>query len=293
MGKQIQIANPIYDVVFKYLLEDNKIARLIISKIIETEVVELDFSAKERTMEMEHQSLTVYRLDFTARIKTGANRYKTVLIEIQKAKFPTDIMRFRKYLGEQYGDHDNTYLAEEKGRELKKARPIISIYFLGHRLENIDTSLIKIKRHYYDSITGKEIQTRDDFIESLTHDSYVIQVPCLKSRRRNDVEILLSVFDQERSGPDHHILNVDEADFPAEYQPIIRRLQRAIAENKVRETMDIEDEVLAELEDKERFIELQREQLREKETKLEETKKQLDEKDRIIEELRQIIKNLK
>jgi len=29
----IQIANPIYDVVFKYLMEDNKIAKLIISTI--------------------------------------------------------------------------------------------------------------------------------------------------------------------------------------------------------------------------------------------------------------------
>ena len=33
MNKLIQIANPIYDVVFKYLLEDNKIAKLIISRI--------------------------------------------------------------------------------------------------------------------------------------------------------------------------------------------------------------------------------------------------------------------
>ena len=35
------IANPIYDVVFKFLMEDNKIAKLLISKIINEEVIEL------------------------------------------------------------------------------------------------------------------------------------------------------------------------------------------------------------------------------------------------------------
>ncbi|MCP4402531.1 MAG: hypothetical protein GY801_35150 [bacterium] len=37
----MHIANPIYDVVFKYLLEDNEIAKLLISTIISEEVVEL------------------------------------------------------------------------------------------------------------------------------------------------------------------------------------------------------------------------------------------------------------
>jgi hypothetical protein len=75
-------------------------------------------------------SLTVYRLNFTATIKT-AQAYKRVLIEIQKAKFATDIMRFRKYLGEQYTSENNTYRADER----KVAMPIVSIYFLGQTLE--------------------------------------------------------------------------------------------------------------------------------------------------------------
>jgi hypothetical protein len=40
------IANPIYDVVFKYLMEDNKIAKLIISKIINDEIIELNAKNK-------------------------------------------------------------------------------------------------------------------------------------------------------------------------------------------------------------------------------------------------------
>ena len=288
-----KIANPIYDVVFKYLMEDNKIAKLIISKIIEMEVVELEFLPTERTFELKNKSLTVYRLDFAAKIKTSKNISKIVLIEIQKAKFSTDIMRFRKYLGEQYCNEENTYTEIVNKKKTKKARPLISIYFLGHKLNNIDASLIKIKRNYFDSITGEKIKFRDDFIESLTHDSFIIQIPCLKARRRNDVEILLSIFDQENSSSDNHILSLDEDQFPEELRPIIRRLQRAISEEEIRATMDIEDEILEELEDKERTIAEQQEQIFEKDKVIEEKDKVIGNKDKAIEEKDKAIEELK
>ncbi len=61
----------------------------------------MSFKPQEGTVFLEQRSLTVYRLDFSAKIKTTEGT-KTVLIEIQKAKLATDIIRFRKYLGEQY-----------------------------------------------------------------------------------------------------------------------------------------------------------------------------------------------
>ena len=83
---------------------------------------------------------------------------------------------------------------------------------------------------------------------------------------------------------DHHILNVKEEDFPEKYRPLIRRLQRAIAEPDVRKTMDIEDEILEDLQNKEREMARMAQQI-------EEDRKMLDEKDRIIEELRKKLKN--
>ena len=41
------IANPIYDAVFKYLLADNRIAKLLISTIIEEDIKELEFRPEE------------------------------------------------------------------------------------------------------------------------------------------------------------------------------------------------------------------------------------------------------
>jgi hypothetical protein len=281
----MQIANPIYDAVFKYLMDDNRVARLLISKIIGQEILDLEFQPLENRVDIEHRTFTVYRLDFSARIKTETGETKQVIIEIQKAKFPTDIMRFRKYIGQQYISDKNTAVVEEK----KIALPIISIYFLGHQLQNTDAPVIKVKRNYIDLSTGKEIHEKEEFIESLTHDSYIIQIPHLKDRRRTELEMLLGVFDQSNISEDHHILNIREEDFDPHFRSLIRRLQRAVEEPKIRKTMDIEDEVLQELENKERAIYNRDQLLKEKDKLIENNKKAIKEKDKTIEENRKSI----
>ncbi|MBF0224028.1 MAG: hypothetical protein HQK76_01120 [Desulfobacterales bacterium] len=198
------------------------------------------------------------------------------------------------YLGEQYAKEDNIVIkTNKKGVEQKQDLPIISIYFLGHNLEHTDASVIKVNRNYIDIIEGKEITKREEFIESLTHDSYVIQISKLKGKRRNELEILLSIFDQSNIEEDHHILNVKEEDFPKKYRIIIRRLQKAISEKIVRKTMDVEDEILAELENKERAIAKKELVIEEKNKIIEEKDKALEEKDKEIEELKRKLEQLK
>jgi len=271
-----QIANPIYDVVFKYLMEDAKVAKLLLSAIIGEEVEVLELLPQENTLELEKRSLTVYRLDFSAKIRTEEG-LKNVIIEVQKAKFSSDIMRFRKYLGEQYRKSD---------------LPIINIYFLGHQLDFIQNPFIKIKRDYYDGVTGEVIHQKEAFIESLSHDSFVIQVPYLKKRYRSELEALLSVFDQSNiASGDEHLLNIDENLYPEKYRELIRRLQRAVAEPDMRKKMDIEDEIIRDLEDLERQIEKQEQELHasrktilEKEQKLQEREQTIHQNRKTIEE---------
>lgn len=262
------IANPIYDVVFKYLMEDAKIAKLLISSIIQMEVKSLQFlpqefvgdipsqkGKKKGSLHKERLGLTVYRLDFTAKIKTPEGE-KQVIIELQKAKFPTDIMRFRKYLGEQFANKENTQKVKINGRTRKVALPIISIYFLGHRLDKTEASAIKVSRQYIDMITGEIIPVKEAFIESLTLDSHIIQIPFLTDKRRSELEILLSVFDQSTAvDKEHHILNMNEANFPTKFHPIIRKLHQAIESQEMKQKMELEDGIVDELEDMEREIE--------------------------------------
>ena len=45
----VNIANPIYDSVFKYLMEDERIAKTLISALLKKEVVEVDMRRNEYT----------------------------------------------------------------------------------------------------------------------------------------------------------------------------------------------------------------------------------------------------
>lgn len=222
-------------------MEDGKIAKLIISSIIGETIESLNFMPQEFTSNLDDiktprkhgSSKTVCRLDFSARIKTKTG-LKNVIIEIQKAKFAADIMRFRKYLGQQYANKENLQKVKEGNRMRKVGIPIVSSYFLGHKLNTTKASVIGIKRSYTDLITGKEIKTREMFIESLTHDSYVIQIPELVQKCRNELEKLLSVFDQSTAiDGEQHILNIKEEDFSEKYRPIIRKLQTAIQSSDI------------------------------------------------------------
>ncbi len=264
----VVIANPAYDVVFKYLMEDNKIAKLLLSDLLHEEIVELEFRPQEYSLEV--ISLTVYRLDFKAKIKSADGTEKVVLIEVQKAKFPTDIVRFRKYVGEQYSSQQNIIEIEKK--ELK-ALPIITVYFLGYNLEsNPQYPVVRVNRTVVDNSTGEKIEIKDVFIESLTHDCIIVQIPKLKKIRRNELEMILSLFDEEE---DKQELIIDESIYPDRYKGIIERLKRAIMASEIRKNMEVEDEVIKSFKLVEESKEMLQQELEQKERKLKQKEKEL------------------
>jgi hypothetical protein len=281
-----KVANPIYDVVFKYLLSDNKIAKLLISDLLGMEINTLEFRPQEFATDPENKTLTVYRIDFKAEIVLPTGEKLIVLIEIQKAKFTTDLIRFRKYLAEQYGSKQNTIEQDNKTIPL----PIITIYFLGYGLDTSkNIPIIRVKRQYLDNYNGDVLQGKELFIETLTHDSIIVQIPALKKQRRNDLEKALSVFEVGKVQE----VSINEDDYPERYKTVIRQLLKAIADNNIRKTMDIEDEILEDLEKKERLISRQRQELVEKDEKLAEKDEKLAEKDEIIKKLQDDLNKLK
>ncbi len=285
----MHIANPIYDSVFKYLLEDNESAILLLSGLLGEEIEKLQLLPQEGTSEirLKHRSLTVYRMDFSATIRTPTGS-RQILIEIQKAKFASDIMRFRRYLGEQYKE---STAKSEQGHPL----PLHTIYFLGYKLDHVKNPVIKVNRHYYDGSTGQRIDDeKEDFIETLTHDSIIIQIPYLNEQGKSDLDRLLRIFDQHQHlGHDLHILNISDRQYPQKYQRLIRRLQRAMADDELRQTMDIEDDILLELGDKEReaarALEGEKAALEDKDRAVEEKDQALEDKDRAVEEKDQAV----
>ena len=236
----MRIANPMYDAAFKYLMDDRAAARLLVGAVLGEEVVSLEALPQERAGRSSPaaageppsgEMLTVRRVDFAATVRTAAGERLRVLVEVQKARFTDEVMRFREYLGRHYADRDN-YDAGVDGR--RRHRPLRAIYILGECLPRTAATVLRVAREYVDGVSGERLSEREEFVEALSHDCWVVQVPLLASRRRTDLERLLSVFDQELRVPgDRHVLEVDEREIPEVYAPVLRRLEGAVASVEV------------------------------------------------------------
>ena len=193
------IANPIYDVVFKRMMENERVAKFFIGTLLDEAIEAVEVKPQEFTYTDELAGLAVFRLDFLATIRTSTGELKKVLIEIQKAKNQIDLMRFRNYLAEQYKKEDTI-------NDEKVGLPITTIYILGFKLPEILTPCIKVERNYKDLINKTTLETKSDFVEKLTHDSYVVQVERITDRYQTILDKLLSVFEQTNFVDDKKII---------------------------------------------------------------------------------------
>jgi len=236
------IANPIYDVVFKYLLEDVEIARELLSTILGEEIQRIELKPQETATEKSGGGISILRFDFKAIIKKKNGELQKVLIELQKAKKAFDVMRFRRYLGDNYRKEDD--VLNDRGELEKRPLPIISIYFLGFPLDNIHAGVVKINREYRDVVTQEILDIKEDFVELLTHDSYLIQVRKLPPKARTKLERILQVFSPiyQTTDSQHQLDFQGDTDDPL-IKKMLDRLGRAIASEEIRNNMDLEDEL--------------------------------------------------
>lgn len=204
----MQIANPIYDTFFKYLMEDVSLAKKLLSAIIEEEIVSLELRPQELLIDLPEKYMSILRVDFKAVIRTPDGGMKKILIEMQKSRLLFDIMCFRRYLAENYGRQDE--IITQKGNE-KEILPIITIYFLNFKLKDVYFPVLKIDRVYTNVVTKEVAEVKDIFIEQLTHDCYTIQIPRLKLNMQNKLEKLLAIFNQQYvTTKDNKIMNLPE-----------------------------------------------------------------------------------
>lgn len=285
------IANPIYDSVFKFLMEDERAAKVLLSALLKKEVRELKMCRNEYT-NLQQTRISLFRIDFSAKLVDASGKEELVLIELQKTWLPTETLRFRQYLGAQYLNKDNMPESDNpKGFGL----PIISIYILGHKVGDLQHPVVYVRRRYLDYDDQQiEVGVPDPFIESLTHDSIIVQIPYLKSHARNHLERILSVFDQDyRIAADEHLLNINEEGMGVDERLLLNRLVMAAASPEVRRDMQVEDEILSEIEARDTTIMLKDKEIEQKEQVIEQKSQEIEQKSQEIEQLlRSSIKNL-
>ena len=248
----LHIANPLYDAAFKYLMEDERIAKTILAALIKREIVSIEMRPNEYSNTTKDK-IAMFRIDFAARVRDADGGEKLILIELQKTGVETETLRFRQYLGAQYSNPANM-VSEDK---LRFAYPIITIYVMGHRVGDIDVPVLYVGRKYSDYY-GNEVTNGipDPFVDSLTHESIVVQVPLLRGQINNRVEKFLDIFCQDRKDKDNpQLLNINESMMEdEEMRPIIIRLASAASDADVRRGMSIEEEILTALENRDTEI---------------------------------------
>jgi hypothetical protein len=224
--ENVVIANPIYDAVFKRLMENNKVAKFLVATILDCKVISLKATIQEHTKpHKDTGALTLYRKDFSAEIQDKNGNNKTVIIEIQKAGNFGDIPRFRDYLGGEYA---------------RSEYPIVAIYILGFNL-SVNSPAFVAYPECKDLQTNQKLNVHDNFVEHLTHKAYFVQTKRIKQSLNTKLDALLSVFAQENFASKDKTTK----SFPAEQnipeiQELLTVLQHAAADDKVRKELEKE-----------------------------------------------------
>ena len=238
----MKIINPIYDRAFKYLMENEKFARKVLSVILDQEVEEVSFASQELLFPESKHNFMLFRLDFRAVIREADGSTKTVLIELQKSKYSSDIQRFRNYLGANYistkGDRNKV---EESPLNYRPPFPIITIYILGYNLDDLPYMAVTVNRDVINSVNKEKISVKSSFIELLTHQSHIIQIRRLPDVRRTRLEQFFSLFDQKQSAGDNYALDIPEV--PEEFTDMARYLQGPLMDEDFRRQIDVEEEI--------------------------------------------------
>jgi hypothetical protein len=302
----LRIANPIYDSVFKHLMEHQEVAKGLLSCLLGLKITELTPCPQEISdhqvvgLGYERGSVRVFRIDFSAVIRLTDGTEKRVLIELQKASNSSVTERFRYYLGKHYAIPATQ----------APVVPIVAIYILGYWLDQQFPVVTRVKRHYLNALTDSKVTDEqgkiltDPFIENLSHDAVVVQIPAIQrdcsdhptDPQAAELAMSLQLFNQHLRGPNHHFLTLSEAEVahaPMWLKEMLRLLTGAAADEATQNQMRLEDEfttawddmmekLATETKEKEQALTVQAEErrLKEEERRLKEEERGLKEDER-------------
>ncbi len=290
----IHVANPIYDSVFKYIMEDERIAKTMLSALLKKEVVNVTVRPHEYS-NTTRDTLSMFRIDFAATVREREGneiKDRIVLIELQKTWLNTETLRFRQYLGAQYSNKNNIREAEDKGF----AYPMVAVYLLGHRVGNIKEPIVYVNHDVFD-YNGNVVEdgNMEPFVESLTHNSIIVQIPLLHGNVNNRLEKVLSVFDQTLvDGDTQQVLKIDEDKFADDNDMlyVLHKLTAAAANSEMRQDMNVEDEYYKAIEDRDTAIMQRDKMLKERDCKMAQMDERLSQQSEQLSQQSEQLRNM-
>ena len=271
------------------------------SALLKKEVVKVTVRPHEYS-NTTRDTLSMFRIDFAATVREREGdviKDRVVLIELQKTWLNTETLRFRQYLGAQYSNKNNIREANDKGF----AYPMVAVYLLGHRVGNIKEPIVYVNHDVFD-YNGNIVAdgNEEPFVESLTHNSIIVQIPLLHGNVNNRLEKVLSVFDQTLvEGDTQQVLKIDEDKYADDNDMlyVLHKLTAAAANSEMRQDMNVEDEYYQAIEDRDtaimqrdKILKEQSEQLSQKDEQLSQKDEQLSQKDEQLSQKDKQLRNM-
>ena len=132
----------------------------------------------------------------------------------------------------------------------------------------------------------------DPFVDSLVHDSIIVQIPLLHGQINNRLEKVLSVFDQTNKEKDNRqLVELDDTNYAddADMQYILHRLIMASADAQLRQDMNVEDEYFQAIEDRDTAIMSRDKVIKEKDQQISQQNQQISQQNQQISQQNQQI----
>jgi hypothetical protein len=285
----MKVLNPLFDTVFKYLMEDLEIAKAIIQAVIKKEIIEITPAPQESTdkeLKIKYLTLGMIRNDYVAVIKTitdtGKEIHERVMIEVQKSPIEPEIGRFRNYIADKYRKKSIV-----EGKEVYL--PLKTIYLIEKPFNRNLPAVLGHRGSYYDELEDTlYMGEKDDLVELFNHDSWFIQTELLPADFKNELMYVLSVFaPQYKSKDEQRYINLPDEEILAKKHRVLervyRRLQAATQDKEVNDTVEIEMDI-------EGFIE---KQIAEKEQALKEIEEAKKREEEAKQKIRQAIEMMR
>lgn len=316
-SEYIIIPNPIYDVVFRYLMEDPESAMIVLSTLIDEKIIRLNLEPQTHTHKKDNpihltnpttgDDLYMFHLDFTATIELPNGSEEMIMIELQKASQPDDIFRFKRYISSNFLQKQVKEIIHPTTLEvtsINKPIRLIPIFILNFRIENeINDLLIRINRVKTGVFKNKPLEKANEFIDNLSFDMLVVQLPNLHNITESDYKddeykqklfTLLKLFDQKSKVKNNeHRLRLIRKFFPGFLDRVIKRLQAADSNNPgLEEQLHAEDEILKVLIENANEISFLKVGINKRDKTIEEKEKTIEQKEKTIEEKDKIIIDL-
>jgi len=163
-----EIPNPLYDVVFKYLMDDEETAKDVLEILTGYKILQLHLDETEHAYawntekkqleseeenesddtsedEFDERKVSLFHLDFTATIEIAPQQTEIVMIEIQKANRMADIFRFKRYIAKNFQrkqERENVNPKTGKIRKINYPIKLIPIFILNFEIETEHQDLV-------------------------------------------------------------------------------------------------------------------------------------------------------